>query len=39
VENLNYEGMPLKIVYKGKRLGDEMKFSGRNLYRKPNERT
>jgi hypothetical protein len=29
VENLNYEGMPLKIVYKGKisAAGDEIKFS------------
>jgi len=30
VENLVYEGMPLKIVYKGKISGDEIKFS-RNL--------
>jgi len=30
VENLNYEGMPLRIVYKGKISGDEIKFS-RNL--------
>jgi hypothetical protein len=27
VENLNYEGMPLRIVYKGKIAGDEIKFS------------
>ena len=27
VENLNYEGMPLKITYKGKISGDEIKFS------------
>ena len=27
VENLNYDGMPLKIVYKGKISGDEIKFS------------
>jgi hypothetical protein len=27
VENLNYQGMPLKIVYKGKINGDEIKFS------------
>ena len=27
VENLVYEGMPLKIVYKGKISGDEIKFS------------
>ena len=27
VENLVYEGMPLKIVYKGKMTGDEIKFS------------
>ena len=27
VENLNYEGMPLRIVYKGKISGDEIKFS------------
>ena len=27
VENLTYEGMPLKIVYKGKISGDEIKFS------------
>ena len=26
VENLNYEGMPLKITYKGKIAGDEIKF-------------
>jgi hypothetical protein len=30
VENLVYEGMPLRIVYKGKISGDEIKFS-RNL--------
>ena len=30
VENLVYEGMPLKIVYKGKISGDEIKFS-RNM--------
>ena len=30
VENLIYEGMPLKIVYKGKISGDEIKFS-RNM--------
>jgi hypothetical protein len=27
VENLNYEGMPLRIVYKGKIAGDEIKFT------------
>ena len=27
VENLNYEGMPLRIVYKGKISGDEIKFT------------
>jgi hypothetical protein len=27
VENLMYDGMPLKIVYKGKISGDEIKFS------------
>ena len=27
VENLVYEGMPLKIVYKGKITGDEIKFT------------
>ena len=27
VENLNYQGMPLKITYKGKISGDEIKFS------------
>ncbi len=27
VENLNYQGMPLKIVYKGKIEGDEIKFT------------
>jgi hypothetical protein len=26
VEDLNYEGMPLHIVYKGKIAGDEIKF-------------
>ena len=26
VENLNYEGMPLRITYKGKISGDEIKF-------------
>ena len=26
VENLNYEGMPLRITYKGKIAGDEIKF-------------
>src|SRR5215510_12274486 len=26
VENLTYEGMPLKITYKGKISGDEIKF-------------
>jgi hypothetical protein len=30
VENLVYEGMPLKITYKGKISGDEIKFT-RNL--------
>lgn len=30
VENLVYEGMPLRIVYKGRIAGDEIKFS-RNL--------
>lgn len=30
VENLNYEGMPLKITYKGKISGDEIKFN-RNI--------
>ena len=27
IENLIYEGMPLRIVYKGKISGDEIKFS------------
>jgi hypothetical protein len=27
VENLNYQGMELKITYKGKIAGDEIKFS------------
>lgn len=27
VENLVYEGMPLKIIYKGKISGDEIKFT------------
>ena len=27
VENLNFDGMPLRIVYKGKISGDEIKFS------------
>jgi hypothetical protein len=27
VENLIYEGMPLRIIYKGKISGDEIKFS------------
>jgi hypothetical protein len=27
VENLNYEGMPLRITYKGKISGDEIKFT------------
>jgi len=27
VENLNYQDMPLKIVYKGKIAGDEIKFT------------
>ena len=27
VENLNYQGMPLKITYKGKIMGDEIKFT------------
>ena len=27
VENINYQGMPLKIVYKGKIEGDEIKFT------------
>ncbi|HZI51965.1 MAG TPA: hypothetical protein VFE29_09090 [Terriglobia bacterium] len=27
VENLNFEGMPLKITYKGKISGDEIKFT------------
>jgi len=27
VENLTYEGMPLKITYKGKISGDEIKFT------------
>jgi len=27
VENLNYQGMPLKIVYKGTVSGDEIKFA------------
>ena len=26
IENLNYEGMPLRITYKGKISGDEIKF-------------
>ena len=30
VENLNYQGMPLKITYKGKISGDEIKFT-RNM--------
>jgi hypothetical protein len=30
VENLVYEGMPLRVVYKGKISGDEIKFS-RNM--------
>jgi len=30
VENLIYEGMPLKITYKGKITGDEIKFT-RNM--------
>ena len=30
VENLVYEGMPLRIVYKGKISGDEIKFT-RNM--------
>ncbi|MND02700.1 hypothetical protein D3C83_221790 [compost metagenome] len=30
VENLLYDGMPLKFTYKGKISGDEIKFS-RNL--------
>jgi hypothetical protein len=30
VENLNYQGMPLRIVYKGKIAGDEIKFT-RNI--------
>jgi hypothetical protein len=27
IENLTYEGMPLRIVYKGKITGDEMKLT------------
>jgi len=27
VENLNFDGMPLKITYKGKIMGDEIKFT------------
>ena len=27
VENLNYQGMPLKITYKGRISGDEIKFT------------
>jgi len=27
VENLVYQGMPLRIVYKGKMSGDEIKFT------------
>lgn len=27
VENLNYQDMPLRIVYKGKIVGDEIKFT------------
>ena len=27
VENLNYQGMPLRITYKGKISGDEIKFT------------
>ncbi len=27
VENLDYQGMPLEITYKGKISGDEIKFS------------
>ena len=27
VENLNFQGMPLRITYKGKISGDEIKFS------------
>jgi len=27
VENLNFQGMPLKITYKGKLSGDEIKFT------------
>ena len=27
VENLNYQDMPLRIVYKGKIAGDEIKFT------------
>lgn len=27
VENLNYQGMDLRIVYKGKVSGDEIKFT------------
>jgi len=27
VENLDYMGMPLRIVYKGKIAGDEIKFT------------
>ena len=27
IENLNYEGMPLRITYKGKISGDEIKFT------------
>lgn len=27
VENLNYQGMPLRITYKGKIMGDEISFT------------
>jgi hypothetical protein len=27
VENLNFQGMPLRIEYKGKLTGDEIKFT------------
>jgi hypothetical protein len=27
VENLNFQGMPLRITYKGKLSGDEIKFT------------
>jgi hypothetical protein len=36
VENLNYEGQELKIVYKGKISGDEIKFN-RNVADMANE--